>query len=63
LPPIVSNRCANCALPAASLEDICNNLGFSRTVLERVIREHDIPRPANPKARTKRGYRAYLRRS
>jgi hypothetical protein len=29
----------------ASLEDICNSLGFSRPVLARLIREHEIPRP------------------
>jgi hypothetical protein len=28
-----------------SLEDICHSLGFSRPVLERLIREHEIPRP------------------
>jgi hypothetical protein len=47
----------------ASLEDICNTLGFSRTMLERLVREHNIPRPANPASRTKRGHRAYLRRN
>jgi hypothetical protein len=47
----------------ASLEDIRNSLGFSRTMLQRLIREHNIPPPANPATRAKRNHRAYLRRS
>jgi hypothetical protein len=41
----------------ASLEDICNSLGFSRPVLARLVREHEIPR------RAKHDHRAYLRRN
>ena len=33
----------------ASLEDICSSLGFSRNLLQRLIREHGIP-SANPDA-------------
>jgi hypothetical protein len=47
----------------ASLEDICSSLGFSRNLLQRLIREHNIPPPANPATRAKRNHRAYLRRS
>jgi hypothetical protein len=48
----------------ASLDDICNSLGFSRTVLERLISGHDIPRPASQAtARAKRYHRSYLRRN
>jgi hypothetical protein len=36
---------------------------FSRPVLARLIREHEIPRPANPVTRAKYDHRAYLRRN
>jgi hypothetical protein len=48
----------------ASLEDICNSLGFSRPVLARLIREHEIPRPTSQAAtHAKRDHRAWLRRN
>jgi hypothetical protein len=52
-------------LAGASLEDIRATLGFSPKVLQRLLREHDIPRHADPEAvaHAKRGYRMYLRRA